>query len=84
VTVTTSELDAVVRREHSNPHAVLGPHPAEGGVVVRAYRPGAASVRVKFEDGERAQQLVLEQIHPGSVRGRDRRGGDAAGVSAGG
>ena len=25
--VATSELDALVRREHSNPHAVLGAHP---------------------------------------------------------
>jgi 1,4-alpha-glucan branching enzyme len=66
VTITTSELDAVVRREHSNPHAVLGPHPAEGGVVVRAYRPGAAGVTVKLA-GERAQPLELAEIHPGGV-----------------
>jgi 1,4-alpha-glucan branching enzyme len=65
VTVTTSELDAVVRREHSNPHEVLGAHRAEGGVVVRAYRPGAAGVTVKLEDGERAQPL--EEIHPAGV-----------------
>ncbi len=65
MSVSTGELDAVVRREHSNPHAVLGPHQADGGVIVRAYRPGAASVAVRLEDGERTQQL--EQIHPGGV-----------------
>ena len=32
--------------ELADPHAYLGAHPAEGGVVVRAYRPDAASVRV--------------------------------------
>jgi 1,4-alpha-glucan branching enzyme len=32
--------------ELADPHAVLGAHPAAGGVVVRAYRPGAESVRV--------------------------------------
>jgi 1,4-alpha-glucan branching enzyme len=30
----------------ANPHATLGAHPGEGGVVVRAYRPEAAAVRV--------------------------------------
>jgi len=29
-----------------NPHATLGAHPGRGGVVVRAYRPEAAGVRV--------------------------------------
>jgi 1,4-alpha-glucan branching enzyme len=65
VSVTIGELDAVVRREHSNPHAILGPHEAEGGVTVRAYRPGAASVKVRLEDDGRAQQL--EAVHPGGV-----------------
>ncbi|HWF73423.1 MAG TPA: 1,4-alpha-glucan branching protein GlgB [Solirubrobacteraceae bacterium] len=65
MSVTTSELDAVVRREHSSPHAVLGPHPADGGVIIRAYRPGAASVAVRLEDGGRT--VALEEIHPGGV-----------------
>jgi 1,4-alpha-glucan branching enzyme len=30
-----------------NPHGFLGAHPARGGVVVRAYRPEASSVRVQ-------------------------------------
>src|SRR6266516_2265444 len=32
--------------ELADPHAFLGAHPAKGGVVVRAYRPDAESVRV--------------------------------------
>jgi 1,4-alpha-glucan branching enzyme len=31
----------------ANPHGFLGAHPAEGGVVVRVYRPEATSVRVE-------------------------------------
>jgi 1,4-alpha-glucan branching enzyme len=31
----------------ANPHAVLGAHQADGGVVVRAYRPDAKTVRVQ-------------------------------------
>ena len=30
----------------ANPHGYLGAHAADGGVVVRALRPGARSVRV--------------------------------------
>ena len=40
-TVAKNELEALVRREHPQPHAVLGAHPADGGVVVRALRPSA-------------------------------------------
>jgi hypothetical protein len=32
--------------ELADPHSVLGAHPAKGGVLIRAYRPDAESVRV--------------------------------------
>jgi len=35
----------------ADPHSVLGAHQADGGVVVRAYRPGAQGVRVQPADG---------------------------------
>ena len=62
--VATNELDAIVRREHGNPHGVLGAHPTSGGVVIRAYRPAACAVTAHL-DG--AGTLELEQIHPGGV-----------------
>ena len=65
MSVTSGELEAVIRREHSNPHAVLGPHATDAGVVVRVYRPGAASITARLEDG--AESVELEQIHPGGV-----------------
>ncbi len=34
-----------------DPHAMLGAHPAPGGVVIRAFRPEAARVEVVAEDG---------------------------------
>ncbi|MBV9472443.1 MAG: hypothetical protein JO206_05705, partial [Solirubrobacterales bacterium] len=35
--VGAPELEALVRREHSNPHSLLGAHAVDGkGVVVRA------------------------------------------------
>jgi 1,4-alpha-glucan branching enzyme len=64
MTLATEELDALVRREHPNPHAILGPHPAGGGVAVRVLRPGASNVAVHPDAGEAVE---LEQIHPGGV-----------------
>ncbi len=64
MTVATQELDALVRREHSNPHSVLGAHPCPEGVVVRVLRPAASAVSALTEDGAAVE---LEQIHPGGV-----------------
>ena len=63
-TIAPTELDALVRREHSNPHSVLGAHPAEGGVTIRALRPAACAVTAHLDDGSTVE---LEQIHPGGV-----------------
>jgi 1,4-alpha-glucan branching enzyme len=65
MTVATSELDALVRREHSNPHSVLGAHPENGGVVLRVLRPAACAVTASLDDGQGS--VELEQIHPGGV-----------------
>src|SRR4051812_7811631 len=58
------DLERLVRREHNEPHAVLGAHPYDGGVVVRAFRPAAAEVRVLVA-GE--DPVTLESVHPGGV-----------------
>jgi 1,4-alpha-glucan branching enzyme len=64
MTLATQELDALIRREHAHPHSVLGAHPTDGGVVVRALRPAACAITVRLADGTSAE---LEQIHPGGV-----------------
>jgi 1,4-alpha-glucan branching enzyme len=64
MTVATQELDSLVRREHPNPHAILGPHPAEGTVVIRALRPAACKITAHLDDDTAVE---LEQIHPGGV-----------------
>jgi len=62
---TTGEFDAVVRREHGDPHSVLGPHAAPDGVVIRALRPAAESITVVLDrDGE---TIPLRQVHPGGL-----------------
>jgi 1,4-alpha-glucan branching enzyme len=63
-TLASSELDALVRREHPNPHDVLGAHPAQDGVVIRALRPAAGAITAHVLDGP---DVELEQIHPGGV-----------------
>ena len=63
-TIATNELDALVRREHANPHGVLGAHPVDGGAVIRALRPAACAITALLEDG---RTVGLEQIHPGGV-----------------
>ena len=64
MTVAAAELDALARREHGQPHAVLGAHPVDGGVVVRAFRPSAKKVSVKPAKGKTRE---LEQIHPAGI-----------------
>jgi 1,4-alpha-glucan branching enzyme len=61
-TIATSELEALVRREHSNPHAVLGAHAVDGSVVVRVLRPTAQAVIAHAD-----RDVELELVHPGGV-----------------
>jgi 1,4-alpha-glucan branching enzyme len=59
-----SEIELVVRREHADPHHVLGAHPSNGGVVVRAFRPAAEKVLARLDGGE---PIPLEQRHPAGL-----------------
>jgi 1,4-alpha-glucan branching enzyme len=54
--------------ELADPHSVLGAHPAKGGVLVRAYRPDAASVRVLPMDVE-LKQRNGDGIFEGTIEG---------------
>ena len=40
----TSILGQVAAGEHGDPHAVLGPHPHDGAVTVRVFRPLEGSI----------------------------------------
>jgi 1,4-alpha-glucan branching enzyme len=58
------DLERLVRREHASPHTILGAHPVEDGIVVRALRPNASAVRAVPDGGE---PVTLESVHPGGV-----------------
>jgi len=60
----TDDLERLVRRELADPHGVLGAHPADGGVLVRAFRPGASGVAVRVDGGS---AVALERVHDAGV-----------------
>src|SRR5277367_5888255 len=61
--VNTAALDPALRQilsgDHHDPHSVLGVHPERSGLVVRAFRPVATSMRVL---PKRGAPVVLEQL----------------------
>ncbi|QZY30228.1 1,4-alpha-glucan branching protein GlgB [Nocardioides coralli] len=61
IPVPTHELELLVRGEHGHPHAVLGPHEHDGAVTVRALKPLASSVVVRYGD----TRVPLEHEHGG-------------------
>jgi 1,4-alpha-glucan branching enzyme len=60
-----SDLDRLVDGRHADPHALLGAHRSDGGVVVRALRPTAERVIVRPLDG--APSVEATCVHPGGV-----------------
>jgi 1,4-alpha-glucan branching enzyme len=58
------EIEQLVARDHSDPHHLLGAHPAPEGTIVRVYRPEASGVRVRTDAGD---EVELELLHPAGV-----------------
>jgi len=59
--VDTAVLDLIAQGRHGNPHEILGAHPHDGGVTIRAFRPLADSVVVVSGD----TKVPLEHVHEG-------------------
>ena len=58
--LTEATVRALVEARHDDPFAVLGPHEAAGGVVIRAFVPGAERVEViEEETGAAVGELKL-------------------------
>jgi 1,4-alpha-glucan branching enzyme len=58
------DAELLVSRSHHDPHAYLGAHPLDGGVIVRAFRPAAAAIRAIAPGHD---PVELQQVHPGGV-----------------
>ena len=59
-TVSFQEIDAIVGGFHGDPFAILGPHPVNGGLVVRAFLPLADTAFV-VQEGEEDVPMVKVQ-----------------------
>jgi 1,4-alpha-glucan branching enzyme len=70
--VSRDDLARLLGGEHSNPHSILGAHPAtvagEPGVVIRALVPNVASAECVFDDG-RVIPLAREADGPSDLYG---------------
>ena len=48
--IVPEDVDRIVRVEHSDPHSVLGAHPAmikgQSGVIIRAFHPDASTAEI--------------------------------------
>ncbi|MGX0956365.1 1,4-alpha-glucan branching enzyme [Pseudomonas viridiflava] len=58
------DMDALIRAEHRDPFSILGPHGDGGsGQFVRAYLPGALSVRLLApDDGRELGELEMSEV----------------------
>jgi 1,4-alpha-glucan branching enzyme len=67
--LTSSELESLVRIQHSSPHQLLGMHPLgdKGGVVVRVVWPTAARVEVVPTHEPSMPSIALKRLHDQGV-----------------
>jgi 1,4-alpha-glucan branching enzyme len=60
--VSHAEIEALVGGMHHDPHSLLGAHPGQGSVTIRALRPLAETVTVVLDDGSR---VPMQHVHEG-------------------
>jgi 1,4-alpha-glucan branching enzyme len=58
--VAHEEVMRLLALRHRDPHSILGVHPTDRGVIVRAYRPDAEAVFLLIDDGERRAMVRHE------------------------
>lgn len=62
--IEPSELRRFLELKSHDPHHILGAHPFERGLTIRAFRPNAEKVEVVIE---RKRPQPLQQIHPSGM-----------------
>jgi len=60
--ITSQELAHVVGGVHHDPHSILGAHPDDGKITVRALRPGAEKVALAIGDERHEMSHLFEGI----------------------
>ncbi|MBC8094579.1 MAG: 1,4-alpha-glucan branching enzyme, partial [Akkermansiaceae bacterium] len=63
--LTQDELRSLIEVNHRSPHQLLGMHPLgdSGGLVVRAFIPGAAKVEIQPTHEKKKPAIKLERVH---------------------
>src|SRR5271154_1280669 len=61
--IPAEELKRLLALRHHDPHSILGAHPTDHGVIVRAYRPDAQKIFLMV-DGEPPREM-LRRPEPG-------------------
>jgi 1,4-alpha-glucan branching enzyme len=61
--LSSEELQVIARGHHADPHRVLGRH----GNVVRAYRPGAAGMRLITDSPAGSTSTDMTRVHPAGI-----------------
>src|SRR5258705_4891672 len=56
--ISPNDLKALLSLRHHDPHQILGPHPSDDGIVVRAFFPDAKTVEV--ESGTKQPQAMVK------------------------
>ena len=69
----TDDIVRLRERDLAEPHRILGAHPVDGGVVIRAFRPDADGVTAKVEGGS---DLVLERVDDAGLFAGELPGGE--------
>ena len=73
--IEPDSVQALIEGRHGDPFSILGPHPADGGSIVRAFMPGARSVEVlgRETDGEpdRLHLVHADGVFAGRLSHRD-------------
>ena len=67
--LTPPELESLVGVRHSNPHQLLGMHPlgATGGLVARAFVPGAKKIELVPTHEKTKPTIKLKRLHPAGL-----------------
>src|SRR3984957_1549390 len=58
--VAREDIARLLALRHQDPHSILGIHPTEHGVIVRAYHPEAEAVFLLIDDGDRRSMVRHE------------------------
>jgi len=52
-----AEIEGIIYSESDDPHEILGAHISGGNIVIQAFLPGARTVRIQPETGDKSYQM---------------------------